>query len=315
MIINYYDIVAEICERLNFPQDAREDFLLTERKIGETPEMTEVFEKQIQRFYKDDSLSMRDINTEIKILADKYGINYCTLKFVFLMHCAPYTRELYAQNNLPDEMFWDGLADLNCKLSDCRELEGVNGTIAEGWYDGFLRLGRFNLGRFQYEPYGVRTGEDLRLECGYTVKKNERFLVMHIPASGVSLTDDVRSKSYELAYDFFKEWAGGDTVLIHTDTWLLYPRTPEFLPEKSNIIKFMKDFDIYEWKEKDEFSDAWRIFGKSAELPPEEWYDNNSLRRGYKKWIVDGNKSGTGRGFVVMHKGKNVTHIKDFFKE
>ena len=76
----------------------------------------------------------------------------------------------------------------------------------------------------------------------------------------------------------------------------------------------MGDFDIYEWKEKEEFSDAWRLFGRSARLPVEEWYEDNSLRRAYKNWIAAGNKSGSGRGFIVMYKGKNVTHIKDFFK-
>ncbi len=230
------------------------------------------------------------------------------------MHCAYYTRIRYKEKELPDSLFWDGLADMKYKLSECREIKGVNGTFVAGWYEGFLRIGRFTLGRFQYEPCGLYDEEDMKLECGYVLKKGTRYLNMHIPNSGVSLTDDVRSKSFALAYDYFREWVGSDTVLIQTNSWLLYPRTPEFLPENSNIVKFMKDFDIIKWQEREEFSDAWRVFGKSAELPPENWYENTSLQRAYKKWILSGCKSGYGTGFVVMHKGENVTHIKGFFE-
>ena len=312
--INYYVTTEEICQKLNFPQDAKGCFLDVEKKIISIPELAEAFEKQVRFFVDDDSASMRTANEELLILSERFSINYLTLKFVYLLHCAPYTRKKYAERNLPDSLFWDGLADLNCKLKECREMEGVNGTTAECWYENFLRLNRFTLGRFQYEPFGIHTRDDLKLECGYVVKKNSRFVVLHIPGSGIPLTDEQRSKSYELAYDFFKDWAGGDTVLLHTDTWLLYPKASEFLPEKSNILKFMKDFDIYEWKEKENFSDAWRLFGRSATLPVEEWHEDNSLRCAYKNWIAGGNKSGSGRGFIVMHKGKNVTHIKDFFK-
>ena len=310
--ISYYTDVKEICDRLAFPADAKEEFLNIEKRLAETPQFFSELAEQVDRLCKE-RVSIHNILPEIKGIAEKYGIHFFTLNFIFVMHCSVYTREKYAEEGLPDSLFWDGLADLKYKLSECRNVKGINGTFTEGWYEGFLRLGRFTLGRFQFEPFGLYEGEDKKLECGYVLKKGTRFVIIHIPGSGVPLTDEVRSCSYKMAYDYFKEWVGNETVLLNTYSWLLYPRAAEFLPESSNIVKFMKDFDIYEWSESEQFFDAWRVFGKTAELPPAQWAEDTSLQRAYKKWILNGNKAGAGKGFIVMHNGENVTHIKDYF--
>lgn len=50
-------------------------------------------------------------------------------------------------------------------------------------------------------------------------------------------------------------------------SWLLYEGHREFLPENSNILRFMDDFDIIRSADKEKFGDGWRVFGNTATDP------------------------------------------------
>ena len=311
--MDYTAFVKEICERLDFPAEARTCFLGVEQNLAANPAFAASLERCVKLFCKSDEVSLRVPLQKVERLAKKYKENKYTMDLVYIMHCARRTRKRYAEQGLPDELFWDGMFDLKYKLLECMACKNVPGTFVAGWNEGFLRLGRFTLGRFQYEPNGEYDGKDLKLECGLTVKKGDKFVGFHIPSSGQPLTDEVRNDSYRQAYEYFKEWAGGDVVLLRTHSWLLYPGHREFLPEKSNILKFMNDFEIYESGDHDDFGDAWRVFNQYAELPVTEWPEDTSMRRAFKKRLLDGGKTGSGAGFIVMHNGVNVTHIKGYF--
>ena len=127
--------------------------------------------------------------------------------------------------------------------------------------------------------------------------------------SGVPLTDEVRLDSYRRAEQFFKKDFPNGPVILSTDSWIIYPGQRLFLPEKSNLRRFMDDFYIATMREQ-EFRDAWRLFGASAALPVEQWYEKTSMQRAYKKWVMDGNMTGRARGFILMENGENVTHTK-----
>ena len=171
------------------------------------------------------------------------------------------------------------------------------------------------MGRFQYEPYGTWGHDDVTLPCGYTVTRDHKVLHMHIPSTGVSLTDDVRNTSYAMASDYFKDYFEGGPVVITTHSWLIYPPHREFLPKSSHILRFMDDFAITAQDDQNGFPDAWRVFNAYADLPVDEWPEDTSLRRAYKEWLLSGHHGGEGRGLIVMDKGKNVTNVKDYFKK
>ena len=78
------------------------------------------------------------------------------------------------------------------------------------------------------------------------------------------------------------------------------------LPEKSNILKFMSDFEIIESEEKDKFDDAWRVFDKYGYKSPKKWPENTSLRRAFKQRVLSGGKTGHGFGVIVFDGEKIV---------
>ncbi|MBQ6018714.1 MAG: DUF5596 domain-containing protein [Clostridia bacterium] len=313
--MNNTEFVKEICERLDFPAEARTVFLGVEWNLEKNAAFAASFERLVRQFCRTDEVSLRVLLPRVERLAKKYKENKYTMDLVFIMHLSKRTRERYREQGLPDELFWASMTDLKYKLLECMACKNVPGTFVAGWNEGFLRLGRFTLGRFQYEPDGVYHGEDLHLECGLTVKDGARYAGFHIPSSGQPLTDDVRSGSYRMAYEFMKEKTRSDIVLLRTHSWLLYPGHREFLPPTSNILRFMDDFEIYESGDSDEFGDAWRVFNQYAELPVTEWPEDTSLRRAFKARLLSGGKTGSGGGFIVMYNGENVTHKKDFFTD
>ena len=133
---------------------------------------------------------------------------------------------------------------------------------------------------------------------------------MHIPSTGVPLTDEVRNASYKKAYDFLSKRFKTNKVFLCCSSCLLFGKHTEFLPENSNILKFMSDFHLTASVEKENFGDCWRLFGKYAEGEVKDLPENNSLRRAYKKWLLDGKKTGSGWGCMLIEDGVNVTHRK-----
>ena len=99
---------------------------------------------------------------------------------------------------------------------------------------------------------------------------------------------------------------GALTDGIGCGSWLLYPRHREFLPEKSNILKFLNDFEIVSWEEKENFGDAWRVFGRYADLPFEQLPRDTSLRKAFAEWLCSGRKTGSGFGFIIFDGEKIV---------
>ena len=311
--MNYTEFTKEVCQTLSFPAEAETCFLGLERNLSENPDFAASLEELVDRFCRDQTRHLGEIMPMVEALAAEHGENPYTLDLVYIIHCAYHTRIRYREAGLSEKLFWDGMADLRYKLLECMECKNVPGTFVAPWNEGFLRLGRFTLGRFQYEPTGCYHGEDMTLECGYTVTEGTRYLNFHIPSSGVPLTDEVRLDSYRQAYAYFREWAGGDVVLLHTSSWLLYPEHRMILPPHSNILRFMDDFAIYASDETEHFGNAWRVFGAYADLPASEWPEDTSMRRAFKSHILAGGKSGHGSGFIVMHNGENVTHKAGYF--
>ena len=117
-----------------------------------------------------------------------------------------------------------------------------------------------------------------------------------------------------LRYDFdgFIGSAGGyvvsdGKVLFGCGSWLLYPRMKEFLPSHMNILKFQSDFHIVAWAEKDDFHDAWRLYGRDAGKAPADLPRDTSFRRAYADWLLSGHKAGDGLGFFLFD-GEKILH-------
>ena len=208
----------------------------------------------------------------------------------------------YAREGISDEIYWDTMDDLRCKLLECKEVEGVWGIFVAPWYSGFLAMTRFALGRMQFEltTFGHGTYE----KNGFTVNNNDIVINMHIPSSGKPFDTEARLDAYRRAYKFFHKDSSKPAVFV-CSSWLLYARHPEFLPEGSNILSFMKDFDIIKSEDSDHFGNDWRVFGGKTDCKPEELPRNTSLQRAYADRLMRGEPTGSGFG-VFLFDGENI---------
>lgn len=305
--------INELMERTGFPENAQTTFRGLQARLEKIPEYGAEFDRILGNYLADPK-QFGDTLDLLGPLASKYGDSIFTLHMMLSLHCGVHLHELYRERGYSDEIYWRGMLDLRCKLVECMKCKNVPGTFVGGWFGGWFEMTRFALGRFQYEYGGVFKDPDRRLYCGYTIHYDDRFVGFHIPSTGEPLTDEAREASYKMAYEFYKDTFHGGPVVLRTSSWLLYPKHYEFLPKNSNILRFMNDFELDNWhEEKDSFHNAWRVFDGYADLPVEEWPEDTSLRRAYKKWLLDGNYAGSGAGLIIMDKGKNVTHIKDYF--
>ena len=259
----------------------------------------------VYRYIITETLPMADALTEIKSLAEQSGKNEYSLDLLLILGSLPRLHEKYKENGISDEIFYESMDDIRCKVNECVECKGVVGTFVADWYDRFFKLTCFAYGRFQYEVMTYE-GEDFTMACGKTFKAGDKYINMHIPSRGIPLTDEVRLASYKAAYPHFSSLFEDGIVIFGCSSWLLYPRHREFLPEGMNLLKFMSDFEMVNWKETpDDFHDRWRLYGKHAVLPDDQLPRNTTMRRAYADWLLAGNP--TGRGFgIIAFDGKNI---------
>lgn len=307
--MEYLNYLEKFFEKLDFPPDAASYLIDFEKEIRENERLHEILNQYLNDCMCSEFNNLRDYLKKIDIIAEYTGNNTYTLQYAFLLRCTPIVYKRYLDAGYDEQLFWDGAADLKFKLIECKECKGVYGTFVGGWNDDFFNMTRFALGRFQY-VLRYSNHETFTSPSGFILHKGDPYLEFHIPSSGVPLTDDVRNDSYRRAWEFFKDQFGDKPVYLSTSSWLIYPEHKLFLPEKSNVRKFIDDFDICFAHPSDEFGDRWRLYGRYADLSPEEWPEDTSMRRDFKKWILAGGKTGSGWGLILMENGENVTHKK-----
>lgn len=289
----------------DFPAKAIADIEKSASLIDSDAELNEKFSAIVTGYMADPTQSLAaDILPRVEAL-ETYGIHKYTLDLIFIMACSEILHGRYKEAGIPDEIFWQFTIDFRCKLIECMDCKGITGTFVADWNDLFFTMERFALGRFQFEHFEI--GKDCTLSSGRVIKQGTKCLNMHIPSMGVPLTDEIRMDSYKKAYEFFADRRTEDgNLLIHCGSWLLFPKHKEFLDANSNILRFDNDFQLYEYEEREVFKDAWRIWGHYADLPLEERPADTKLRKALKTWMMDGNNTGYGRGFIVFDGEKII---------
>lgn len=287
-------------ERVGFPREAADCFTAVFQRLDDEPDFGKAMDRAVRGYMYPFADNIRRYLKKVDALAERKNVNPYTLEMVFLLSCTPILKKRYKRKGIDEQIFWDTMDDLRCKLLECMRVKGVPGTFVAGWYNGFFDMSRFALGRFQFEHSRYRDKKPYTLSCGVTVKKGDRTIGFHIPSSGVSLTEEVRLDSYKKAFEFFKKEFHGGPVIFSCGSWLLYPRHREFLPEGSHILEFMDDFEIPFSAEQDKFHDAWRVFGADADLPPEQLPRDTALQRAFADWLMAGNKTGDGWGLFCF---------------
>ena len=301
------EYIRSFMERYDYPELAVTTFTAVEDELDANPAFAEKFDALVAEYSKTDCPDRGAILRAVDALAEEREISPYTLQFVLLMNASEALREHYAEQGVDESVFWDSMDDLRCKLIECINCKEVAGTFVGGWFGGFYDMRMFKYGRFEYHLTEFNPDVCYTTKCGIRIKRGDTLVNMHIPSTGVPLTDEVRLDSYKRAYRAFKKYFPGDSPVIFVcGSWLLYPKHVDFLPASSNILKFLSDFEIVCWEDREYFGDAWRVFDKYADLPPEELPRNTSLRRAFADRLSAGEPTGSGYGVIVFDGEKIV---------
>lgn len=294
------DFINNFMTKLSFPTEAQ-DALSTAEETLITKEKDVVLSSLVHSFMVCHT-EFDKILPKLDELASLCAIENYTMNLIFYLHCTPTLFEQYREKEIPEQIFWDSMYDFKCKLTECHEVKGIWGTFTATWFPRFFNLSRFALGRFQYEP--TEFAYDTYTKSGFTVNKGDLVYNSHIPSAG-PMPKEVRLDSYRRAYEFFKKDLKDKPIVIVCHSWLLFPGHKNFLPQKSNILDFMNDFDIIHFEENDTFDNIWRVFGKDHALPFDKLPRDTSLRRAYADHLISGGKSGNGFG-ILLFDGEKI---------
>lgn len=299
-MIHCSDFLINFMKEYDYPEIAVKTFTEVLTRLDNEKDFADKIDALTEEYLFPSAGDIKKALEGVKQLSEEYSVNEYTLNFVFLLLCLPVTHDRYTQRGISEDIFRDTFLDLKCKLLECIKCKEVPGSFVPSWYDGFFKLTRFAYGRFQFEEGEYNFNFDYVTKCGRRLSAGQKTIGFHIPSTGVSLTDEVRLDSYKKAYRAYKHLFPDGIMYFQCGSWLLNPNHRLFLPENSNILKFMGDFEIICRSERESFGDAWRIFGKYASLPPEQLPRDTSLRKAYAEWFESGHKGGSGCGIIVF---------------
>lgn len=202
------------------------------------------------------------------------------------------TLEKYKTRNIPEEIFYNSITDIEVWANDYKEKNGVYGIKEYEWIEQTLDMKVFKLGRLQFSM----ADKDKRKKCCSQLGvSSDKCIVIDVHIQkGEPLNFELCQKSYKMAEDFFNVGDLKKQIIFICDSWLLSPDLKELLGETSNILDFQSQYKIIH-EDKDNRQMEERVFGK-IEDNPQNYVANTTLQRNLKEKLKLGKKFGTAIG-------------------
>ena len=274
------------------PDDA--NFLLAAYdKIVTNEQAKQHFEEAIATYDADINCDYNALTALSKKASRACGIHNHTADLLLFICLSKHLKTQYESRSIALSIWHDSMLDLRYKLEECKLVRGVCGMFVAFWMPGWFKMTRFALGRLQFEV--VDFGREYQKD-GISLTKESKVLNMHIPRSGAPLSKELYEDSFARAKTFFATQL--DTALIPfvCHSWLLYPCMTEFVPQNSNVLRFMQEFEILSWDHSDGES-LWCLFD-TAERNPARLPTDTSLRRAFVERLQSGGRVGWGYGIL-----------------
>ncbi len=201
----------------------------------------------------------------------------------------------YEKRGISHEIYVDTMTDIRVWAYNHKRASGHLGLSELAWVSGSAKLGRFKLGRLQYNftQYSKESERDASLP----LSTGDCMLDVHIQQDG-AFTDEMCGESLAMAAEFFRsQYPDRDIKGFMCHSWLLSPGLSQVLPETSNIIKFGKRFTIIDNQAENDGQAIERIFDtkfKSADSKP------TSLQIKAKALLDAGGHLGNALGVILL---------------
>lgn len=235
----------------------------------------------------------------MQALSEKSGVHQYTADMVTLLYAVDRLVEAYKDHRLPEQLMWDSLDDLRCKVLECKAVHDIWGTFVTPWFPRFYWLQRFKLGRLEYEK--DEYAWDIPIEG---IRKGDPVINIHIPSSG-PLTPMSVEDSLAQAWAFYRNEFSTDRIPFVCHSWLLYPPVCQrVFPEHSNLRAFCGQFEIVGSEKDEKNEDFWRIFHMDySEEALQNAPADTTLQRNMLTYLREGNCMGFGAGVIWYTPG------------
>ena len=297
--------LCEIIERnavlIGFPEEATDTFLCALNHITEREEEITLFSSLVDDYKNDINTDLLSSLDRVKGIGERLAIHEYTMNMLLFLAMADAMRDHYDEAKIDRRIFVNTLKDLKYQLYVCLDLYGVWGHSVGSWHFGFLRLTTFFFGRLQFQ---ISSFNKEAVVSGYKLSPETKVLFVHIPRTGEKLNHERVLESYRAAAEFFAPQFKDVPMVFASNSWLLYPKNPEFLSLGSNLRAFYEDFNILSVEEYTDHKDVWRLFDKIYNGNPDDMPKDTSLRRAYVEMLKRGEKTGRALGAFIY--GENV---------
>ena len=289
------EYVLSFMNELGFDKEAVESLSADIEKIYANEEAKALFAGAVDDYERDIHSNYTELREAAKRAGEIVGVHAYSAELLLFICFSKHLRELYRLRGISDRIWFDSMSDLKWKLWECKAVKGIWGSFVAGWFPGFFNLTRFALGRLQFEIVAF-DGEYEK--NGRSLKKGDKVINVHIPRTLTPLDKESRDDAYAQAAEFFRDMTDGAPIAFVCSSWLLYPEAEKILPAHSNIRGFMADYDMIRSKVngEGEYGDMWRLFDMDFTGDLNDYPEDSSLRRAYKKFLLDGNRTGSGYG-------------------
>ena len=284
--------LQDFMESYDYPREAVDTLLAAFDVLKENAE----FQVLLETYEKDRFCDYKAMLAKCKEIAVVTGIHTYTVEFLMFMCFSRRLKETYLENGYSEALWQQSMLDLKCKMMVCKKVKNIWGMFVAFWYDGFFRMERFGLGRMEFElfPFPLEYYE----KDGKYLRKGDTVINCHIAQTGEPLSPELVEDALRQAAAFYKDSFAGKPIPFFCESWLIYSKMDDLLPECSNIRSFKERFEIIHdhLYEKGDYSEMWRLYNMDFTGDLNDFPGDSTLRRNYKQFLLDGGQVGEGYG-------------------
>ncbi|MBR5453181.1 MAG: hypothetical protein IKV54_03800 [Clostridia bacterium] len=295
--------LRETMTLLELPEDGIEAFLKEWDEIKDT-KIGEVILEGYEKYKSDDSFNPKLHLDPICKACEECKRSHYPAHALYLFLLAAPLKERYKKLGIfSEDIYLDSMKDVKWKLLKTHNIDGIWGTSFGNWSAGFFKPDIFCIGRLQFELHHLGMNY---AGHGFDLNPDTVVINTHIPASG-PMPPELCLDSFKKAHEFFRDKFPSGITIFMIESWVMFLKHREFLPSKSNIIKFMDLFEIMATYESEPGSrnEMWRIFGKDADAPVDKLPRDTGLRRAYAEWLEKGGTVGGAYG-ILFFDGEKI---------
>ena len=279
----------------DYPKEGAAALIAGYDAVSTTDQARLTFDEILETYRQNYSCNYKEILSQCDGIATLCDLHSYTVRLLAFICMSRRLRENYVEKGIDLAIWKNSMLDLKYKMIECKLVKGIYGSFVASWFDRFFNMTRFAIGRLQFEvvPFKRRYEKE-----GKLLLPTSPVINVHIPRTETPLDRQSCLEAYATAKEFFKDAFTDTPMAFVCGSWLLFEELRSFLPETSNIIRFMNDYDVIETKFEEEvnYKPLWRVFDMDYTGNVEDFPGDTTLRRAYKTYVRNGGRLGTGYG-------------------